>query len=721
MTARPPVKCLRCATSPLRNAWLGLGLLLATACSDGDRARPAVVVERRGDALVVRSGWLAAEVRLAAYRLAVRRGGALLTAETESGGPFYERDGARHTLTAVREERRLPDGVALRVDTTEGLPATVELRFATQRTIEVTVSPPDPSGVGAVGNRFDSPADERIYGLTERLRDSPPLAPPRIDIPIDDIRPPEIGSLDRRGEHIEMLVRPTIAIYAPFYHSSRGYGLAVDGTAIGAFDVAAADPAVVSFRFETGNAPESRRLRFWVLDGPEHGAILEEYAGIAGQPFVPPDWAFAHWRWRGELPRDATAPLDGVEMNRDLVEDLTMYEDLGIPAGVYVLDRPVLEGEFGFARFAWDESRLPNPEATLAALRRRGYRILVWSALWACGGEAADNGREALQLGLLAPFPDPTLTPMCNDVQPRNFVLDPTNPETARWWAEKLGRFVERHRLDGIKLDRGEEHIPSQAGDVWADGRSGREVRNDYPRLQAQIHHDALAAVRGDDFLVVARSGYTGTAPWAIAWGGDTAGSESFGAGAGTDLGLRSAIIAQQRVAFLGYPVWGSDTGGYYQFKDREVFARWLQFSAFSGIMEIGGTGGPHAPWNMPAEPRYDEEMIDIYRRYTGVREALRPRLEAAADEARRSGLPIVRPLVFAFREDPAVADLWDQYLFGADLMVAPVWRRGERARAVYFPAGEWESFWNPGEVHAGPSTALVDVPLDVIPVYRRR
>jgi alpha-D-xyloside xylohydrolase len=705
----------------IRSAAIALASLALAACSDRSVVSDALVVERSGDEIRARMGELTAAVRLSSYRLAIRAGGELLTAESTTGGPFYERGDLRHSLTTVLTDRALPDGLELIVDTTEGRPATVQIHFLTPRTLEVTIQPPAPSGVTAVGERFDSPADERIYGLTERLRDSPPLAPPNIEIPVDDARPPEVGSLDRRGETVEMLVRPTISIYGPFYQSSRGYGLAVTGTAIGQFDLAASEPEVVSFRFETGAQPESRRLRFHVFHGPGHATILDEYTRLVGRPFVPPDWAFGHWRWRGELRIGEPAVLDGVALNADLALDLTMYEQLGIPAGVYVLDRPVLAGEFGFGRFAWDEERLPNPDAMLDALRRRGFRILTWSALWACGDGATDNGREALLLGLLAPAPDPLLTPVCGDGQAHNFVLDPTHPDLPRWWSDKLSAFAARYQLDGIKLDRGEEYIPTAATDIWADGRTGREVRNDYPTLQAKIHHDALAQVREDDFLVVTRSGYTGTSRWAIVWGGDTAGSETFGAGPATDLGLRSAIISQQRVAFLGYPVWGSDTGGYYEFKDREVFARWLEFSAFSGIMEIGGTGGPHAPWDMPTEPRYDEEMIAIYRRYTEVREELRETLVAAAQEARQSGLPIVRPLVFDFRDDPEVADRWDQYLFGSDLMVAPVWRSGERAREVYFPSGRWESLWNASEVHEGPRFEVVAAPLDVIPVYRRR
>jgi alpha-glucosidase (family GH31 glycosyl hydrolase) len=301
-----------------------------------------------------------------------------------------------------------------------------------------------------------------------------------------------------------------------------------------------------------------------------------------------------------------------------------------------------------------------------------------------------------------------------------SFILDVTSGAARDWFAGKLADFVQRYQLDGIKLDRGEEHIPSEASDIWADGRNGREVHNAYVDLQTETHFDALTRARGSrDFVLFTRSAYRGTQRFAVVWGGDTAGSESFGIGPGTDLGLRGAIISQLRAAFMGFPIWGSDTGGYYQFKDRDVFARWIEFSAFSGIMEIGGQG-KHAPWDMPTEPAYDEEMIDIYRRYAIVRADLNDYIVAAARDAAISGLPLARPMVFLDRNDEALRDLWDQYLFGPDLMVAPVWRKGEREREVYFPAGTWRSLWDDDERYAGPARVRVAVPLDVIPVYVR-
>jgi len=679
----------------------------------------SITIERLSDRIRVHSGAATAEIGFVPYRLSLFGAAveAPVASEVIQGGAFYERSGAVYELTQVRADRTLADGIELTVDTNEGTTVTVSIRFLTARTLEVTIAPSAPETVTALGDKWSSPDGELIYGLTERLRDSKPIAPGKVDIPVEDVQPVEAGSLNRRGETVEMYVRPTFAVYSPFYQSSRGYGLNVAGTAVGVFDIAKTDPHTISFRFETGNAPASRQLQFHLFFGPEHATIVDEYTALTGRPFVPPAWAFLNWRWRDTLDTGPPAALDGTPMNAEFVDDVSMFDALGIPTGVYLFDRPVLQGEFGFARFAWDETRLPNTQAMLAALRRRGYHFITWSSMWACGSNPDDNGTQAAQLGYLAP--GSSSTPMCADSDGTSFILDVTNADMRSWWQGKLHDFIAAQGLDGIKLDRGEEFIPSEATDIWHDGRNGREVRNDYPAIQAKIHHDALRSVRGDDFLLATRSAYTGTQQYAVVWGGDIGGSTQFGIGPGTDLGLRSAIISQQRAAFMGFPIWGSDTGGYYQFTNREVFARWIEFSAFSGIMEIGGHG-THAPWDMPTSPNYDQQMIDIYRRYTQLRVTLHDYIVAAAKQAGATALPIVRPLVFAYGDDANVQDRWDEYLFGPDLLVAPIWKIGQRSRDVYFPVGSWRSYWDRSQQFQGPSTATLDVPLDVIPVFVR-
>jgi alpha-glucosidase (family GH31 glycosyl hydrolase) len=589
----------------------------------------------------------------------------------------------------------------------------VQVQWLSDRAARVTFSPPAEALPDELADTWALQPGERIYGLSERLTDSRPIN----DIPgilqIDEINPREDGSLDRRGEAIEMLVQGTVGVYAPFHQSSAGYGLFVEGTTVGRYDVGAADPDALDFRFSTGTTPASRRLSYVLVAGTP-AEILDAYTALTGRPFLPPAWAFRHWRWRDEHAIGPPAELDGEMMNAQIAEDLSMYTALDIPPGVYLIDRPWAGGAFGFDDFHWDPQRFPNPDGMFRVLRERGYRVAVWSASLATGTAPGTNGAAARANGWLAPGLEPW--PDTPEAQ----VLDITDPAVRAWWTERHLEFLRRWDVSAIKLDRGEEYVSQEATDVFADGRSGVEVRNDYPVLNLRLFHDLLQAARGDgDFVVKARSGYAGAQRWGIVWGGDSPGSTAFGAGPGTDLGLRAAIIGQQRAAFLGFPFWGSDTGGYYQFKQRDVFARWLQFSAFCALMEIGGHGS-HAPWDMPTEPAYDDEMIAIYRRYVRLHHDLIPYTMRQAEEAARTGLPIARPLVFAWPDDPQVADRWDEYLFGADLLVAPVWRNGDRRREVYLPAGRWEDFWDRSRTFDGPTTITADAPLDVIPVFVR-
>jgi alpha-glucosidase (family GH31 glycosyl hydrolase) len=135
--------------------------------------------------------------------------------------------------------------------------------------------------------------------------------------------------------------------------------------------------------------------------------------------------------------------------------------------------------------------------------------------------------------------------------------------------------------------------------------------------------------------------------------------------------------------------------------------------------MEIGGVG-THAPWDMPTMPRYDAEMIEIYRFYTTLHHALVPYSYRHAREANRTGRPIAKPLVFNYQDDPRVKDLWEEFLYGDDILVAPVWRVGQRTQHVYLPSGRWVDYWNTSRVVAGPADLEEPAPLDRIPIFVR-
>ena len=686
---------------------LGL-VLLASACGDNDSgggaaggpARPlTIAVSETDTGIDARGGASRVHVSKDPFQLTLAPTGAPDGAPDvaeAAAGLYFTIAGQRVSLDQLAASHATPTELQLTVATTAGA-ASVALSFPREGVVRVAMTPPADAHAQAAGERLVSPADERIYGLIERTVSG--IGP-------SEYVPQEVGSLDRRGTQVTMSVMNSIALYTPFFQTSRGYGVFVEGTTRGQYDLAMSDPEAIAFQFEL--PPGVKTFSYLCIAGPSHDQLLDRYTAITGRPFVPPQWAFKHWRWRDEHRIAAPAVLDGVPANADLVDDISHYEQLGIPVGNYTIDRPWATGDLpdltepeepGFGDLIWDEQRFPHPQEMINALNRRGYHLFLWVAPWATG---QTTNREAIAGGYLAPH--------------SRFIIDFTNPAAVDWWSAKIEHLV-RMGLSGLKLDRGDEDTPSRATDVYFDGRTGAEMRNAYPELSARVHHDAVQRVRGNDFLVYPRNGYAGSQRWVVFSAGDIPGKDI--QGRPTDLGLRSAILAQLHNAFNGFPIWGSDTGGYEQFGDREVFARWIEFSAFCPIMEIGGVG-THAPWDMPTEPNYDQVMIDIYRTFTILHHALIPYTYRHAQEAGRSGRPIAKPLVFNYPDDPRVGDLWEEFLYGDDILVAPVWHVGQRMQHVYLPAGQWVDYWDRQRVVTGPADLDEPAPLDRIPIFVR-
>jgi len=279
-----------------------------------------------------------------------------------------------------------------------------------------------------------------------------------------------------------------------------------------------------------------------------------------------------------------------------------------------------------------------------------------------------------------------------------------------KWWHAYVGKVL-KDGVAGFKLDRSEEIVPWERDVTAHDGRSLAEIHNAYPVQYVKATYDVTRKYRGDDFVLMARAAYTGSQRYGVFWGGDA--TNSF-------LGLRNMIIGAQRAAIMGYPLWGSDTGGYAKPTYREVLARWLAFSAFCPIMEVGPTTN-RAPWDMPFEPHYDAELIAIWRTYAKLHEHLMDYSYRYAKEAHELGHPIIRPMFYEFPEDGHAWEVWDQFFYGDDYLVAPLWREGSMEREVYIPSGAWIDYWNPTNVVQGPTTLRVACPLYKMPIFLRK
>ena len=516
-------------------------------------------------------------------------------------------------------------------------------------------------------------------------------------------------ALDLRGQLLELYVYPTIALYSPFFVSSAGYGVQVVSDWPGRYDFGTHDPELVSLVYE------GQDLSLRVFPGPDPMAASARYAREVGTTLLPPRWAFGPWRWRDDV-YDLPAFYDGTAYegpyNSMIVEDILMMEALGIPCSLYWVDRPWAEGDAGYDDLVWDEQRLPQSIDMVAWLASRGIKFMLWLAPWAVGPEMY---AEAVALGYHVENPLPGW--------PGAALIDFTNPDAVTWWQDHLIARIAEGVL-GFKLDRSEEMNPD--GLLFQgqhdDGRSYRELHNRYPQLYAAAVHGAFERAGVEEYVVMPRAGWVGTSQHAVVWGGDTGTSE---------WGLRSAIIAVQRAAVMNFPLWGSDTCGYAEPHDWEVCSRWLAFSAFTPLMEVGPTGNL-APWSFPAdgedygvgasgynhEPIYNAELLAVWNLYANLHAELADYSYAQARRAHEDGTPFVRPMVFAYPDRPEFKDLFDQFLYGPDILVAPVWKKGVTRRSVHIPNVGWVDAWTGLPVTAG--IQEVDAPLHQIPLYVR-
>jgi alpha-glucosidase (family GH31 glycosyl hydrolase) len=238
--------------------------------------------------------------------------------------------------------------------------------------------------------------------------------------------------------------------------------------------------------------------------------------------------------------------------------------------------------------------------------------------------------------------------------------------------------------------------------------------------MYAKAAYDICKKIRGNDFVLMPRAGYTNSSRYAAFWGGDI-GNLRENEKAGPEA-LRCAIIALQRSSIIGFPIWGSDTGGYIdEIIDHEVTARWLAFSCFCPIMEVGPTED-RGLWDLKEEPHYDIQLIAIWRFYSKIHEKLSDYSFKLAKEAAKTGIPIARPLFLLYPEQQQAWNDWQSYMYGPDILVSAVWEKGKTQHSLYLPAGEkWIDAWDKEKIYAGGQTITVDAPVYKIPIFIRQ
>lgn len=484
----------------------------------------------------------------------------------------------------------------------------------------------------------------------------------------------------------------------PIVVSSRGYALAWETDARSVVSLCAPAPA----------RPGVVRVEVWeptlklrVFAGPTPKQAIERVTAWTGRPALPPAFTWAPW-------------LDAMFGSANVRRVAAKLRAEGVPSSVIwtedwagALADP--DQLFPTADATIDRELYPDIEQVAAELHAAGFKFLSYYNPQV--HTDSDDYVTARDRGYLLKSADGE-DALFFHVYGQAGQVDLTNPAAREWMKTRLTRSLALG-FDGWMADFG-EYTPFDT--VASDGEPGATHHNRVPELWAGLQRELFAAARPDgDWLTFARSGFTGSRrEVAVVWGGDPDTTFS------QQDGLPAALYAGLSLGISGVPFYGHDIAGYFSLltpnSDRELFLRWAAFGALSPIMRTHHGLEYRANWSFDRDP----ETLAAYRELARLHISLTPYLEALAEEAVQTGIPLMRHLYLEYPDDLVAWDVHDEYLLGPDLLVAPVMRRGATEREVYLPAGVWRDYFAPERVVTGGRRIQVEAPLGTIPAWVR-
>lgn len=502
-----------------------------------------------------------------------------------------------------------------------------------------------------------------------------------------------LGELDQREREVPLELGgrkyevwnwhfPPSRWIVPVLLNLRGYGLFINNYARAEIDLGTTDPDCFSYTAEGG------MLDWYFIAGVNFKTILKSYVEITGYPLLPPRWAFGYLQCKY-----------GYE-NRKEAETITRtFREKRIPCDCIILDLYWFkwEGDLDF-----DQEKWPEPKEMIEEFRKDGFKIIVIEQPNIV--LKSKNYTEAKELGLFARTAEGGPYQFSFWAGGDASLLDFTNPSSRKWWKEKHKHLIELG-IAGWWTDINEPES-DQPDMVYYQGKSPTEVHNIQALLMHKSIYEAYQEYAPEERLfILSRSGWPGI--------------QRYGAGLWSgDVGTTFPVLAKQvpvglNTGLAGVPYWNTDVGGFHGHPTAELYTRWIQFGAFCPIFRAHGNHDPREPW------MFGEEAEEIVTRYIKLRYQLIPYIYTYAWRAWKTGEPLMRPLIAEFPADPWVIDLGDEYLFGEEILVAPVTEKGAFSRTVYLPAGEWYDFWR-GERCEGKQEIEVDTPLEIMPIFIR-
>lgn len=507
--------------------------------------------------------------------------------------------------------------------------------------------------------------------------------------------------LDKSGCSLELAHRNSQAS-VPFYVSSKGYGFLWHNPAVGR---ATFGRNVIEWRAEA-----TRLMDYYIVAGDTPGEILHAYADATGHSPMMPDYGMGFWQCKLRY-----------RTQEELLQVLREHKKRGLPLDVIVVDffHWPMQGDWRF-----DETEFPDPEAMIREVNENGAELMV--SIWPYVDTRSENYPEMLEKGYLARVDRGVRYSMdyCGNTIP----FDATNPEACKfvWSVAKRNYFDKGVRL--FWLDEAEPECKVYDYDLYRYQKGPvLQVGNIYPLEYARTFFEGMQESGMENPMNLLRCAWAGNQRYgALVWSGDID---------TTFQSLRSQLSIGLSMGMAGIPWWTTDIGGFLGGDQddpdyRELMVRWFQFGAFCPVMRLHGyrlnredsanpakadTGGPNEVWS------YGEEVYQILRKYMFLREEMRPYISSIMKDAAEAGAPVIRPLFFDFHTDAAAVEVTDQYMFGPDVLVAPILELGMRKRKVYLPKGETWIDLQSGAEYCGGQTIVVDAPLEVIPVFERK
>jgi alpha-D-xyloside xylohydrolase len=467
----------------------------------------------------------------------------------------------------------------------------------------------------------------------------------------------------------------------PFYLTNRGYGVFVNHPGPVSFEVASEAVSRVQF------SVPGEALEYLIIYGPTPADILRKYTGLTGRPALPPPWSFGLW-----LSTSFTTSYD--EETVSSFVDGMAHRDL--PLSVFHFDCFWMR-EFHWCDFTWDERTFPDPAGMLSRLKDKGLRICVWINPYIA--QRSQLFAEAMEHNYLVRKPDGDVW-QTDKWQAGMGVVDFTNSDARDWYAAKLRTLLDMG-VDCFKTDFG-ERIPTDV--VWSDDADPQRMHNFYSFLYNQTVFELLRSYKGEQEAVVfARSATAGGQRFPVHWGGDC---ES------TFVSMAESLRGGLSLAMSGFGFWSHDIGGFEGRPDPAVFKRWIPFGLLGTHSRLHGSDSYRVPW------LFDDESVEVLRRFTRLKAQLMPYIYGQAVAAARDGMPVLRPMAAEFPDDEACAHLDRQYMFGDRLLVAPVFTASGET-SYYIPAGTWTHLQT-GATVRGPGWFSEVCDFHTVPVFVR-